>query len=67
MTYLLQHESLHSAAAADFIERMRAHESYGYGGDGEGDEDDGMEDQQSVDAISLMQPSYGREPERLRV
>lgn len=67
MTYLLQHESLNSAAATDFIERIHAHESYGYGGDGEGDEDDGMEDQQDVDAIPLMQPPYGREPERLRV
>lgn len=66
MTYLLQHESLNSAAAADFIERMRVHESYGYG-EGEDDEDEGMEDQQNVDAIPLMQPSYGREPERLRV
>lgn len=67
MTYLLQHESLNSAAATDFIERMRAHESYGYDEGGEEDNDGVMEDQQSVDAISLMQPSYGREPERLRV
>lgn len=66
MTYLPQHESLNLAAAADFIERMRAHESYGYV-EGQGDENDGMEDQQNIDAIPLMQPSYGREPERLRV
>lgn len=66
MTYLLQHESLNSAAATDFIERMRVHESYGYDEGGE-DDDDGIENQQNVDAIPLMQSSYGREPERLRV
>ena len=66
MTYLLQHESLNSAAAADFIERMHTHESYGYD-EGEGWEDDRMEGRQNIDAIPLMRPSYGREPERLRV
>lgn len=66
MTYLLQHESLNSAAATDFIERMHAHENYGYD-EGEEDDDDEVEDRQNVDAIPLMQPSYGRESERLRV
>lgn len=59
MTYLLQHESLNSAAAADFIERMHAHESYGYD-EGEGWED-GMEDRRAADNIALTQQSYGRE------
>lgn len=66
MTYLLQHESLNSAAAADFIERMRNQQGYEYD-DGEGTDDGGIEDQQNFDAIPLMQPSYGRAPERLRV
>ncbi|CAJ0900240.1 protein of unknown function [Alcaligenes faecalis subsp. faecalis] len=37
---------------------MRVYESYGYE-EGEDDEDDGMEDRQNIDAIQLMQLSYG--------
>ncbi|MBV6273205.1 LysR family transcriptional regulator [Alcaligenaceae bacterium CGII-47] len=66
MTYLLQHESLNSAAATDFIERMRDQQGYEYD-EGDGCGDDEMECPQNIADIPLTQPSYGMEPERLRV
>src|SRR5690606_40241277 len=48
--YLLQHESLNSAAATDFIERMRVQQGYEYDeGDGRGDDE--MECPQNIAEI----------------
>ena len=47
MTYLLQHEPLSSAAATDFIERMRDQQGYEYG-EGDGCGNDEMEGPQNI-------------------